>query len=329
MSLEVRTATFLMLSQEVQLRLEALHRASLPASKPTQPPSHRDESIRPIELLDGCERQTVWGEHWWIEQSLDRLWPSGPQCIEKCIGRPFPSAAGETPTELCLLTRVFPQGIVLLDLETCGLAGSMIFLAGLLYEEHGELQLTQLWARDYSEEKALLQSLWNIVRSKSLLITFNGKSFDWPQVHDRSTLHRLGFRCPNPPSPGTTSGETTAPRATDRLTPDQQRPEPVHLDLLHPARRRWRRQLPNCRLQTLEKYICGRQRTGDIPGREIPAAYHDYVRDGRSPTVESILHHNALDLVTLLQLALIFLGGDEPGPPSSGQDRALPAGDLP
>ena len=66
---------------------------------------------------------------------------------------------------------------------------------------------------------------------------------------------------------------------------------------------------------------------GDIPGREIPAAYHDYVRDGRSPAVESILHHNALDLVTLLQLALVFLDGEEPGSRQPVPDRARPAED--
>ena len=182
------------------------------AAGPKSATERPGQSVRPIELQDGCERQTAWGVHWWIEQSLDQLWPAGSECLEKGIARRSPSAAGEASAELCLLTRVFPHGIVLLDLETCGLAGSLIFLAGLLYEERGQLQLTQLWARDYSEEKALLQSLWNLVRSKPLLITFNGKSFDWPQVHDRSTLHRLGFRSRNRPAPQTTGDETTRVR---------------------------------------------------------------------------------------------------------------------
>ena len=86
------------------------------------------------------------------------------------------------------------------------------------------------------------------------------------------------------------------------------RPEIGHFDLLHHARRRWKSQLPNCKLQTLERYICGRNRVGDIPGRDIPLAYHDYVRTGNTEQVRSILHHNALDLVTLLQLSLTFIG---------------------
>ena len=137
-----------------------------------------------------------------------------------------------------------------------------------------------------------------------LLVTFNGKSFDWPQVQDRSTLHHLG----------------SEPRETPRLSPTfephlltrhAERPTIRHFDLLHHARRRWKRQLPNCRLQTLERYICGRHRQGDIPGRDIPAAYHQYVRSKDTRQVQSILHHNALDLVTLLQLAVTFVRGGQ------------------
>ncbi len=267
----------------------------LPRSRPRSA-TDRPHSAR---LDDGREVVTPWGGHWLVEQPLEQVWPAGPRWIDQGAQRPT-TRSQDMPPELLLLERVFPQGVVLLDLETCGLAGCMIFLAGLIHEDQGQLQVCQLWARDYSEEKPLLQSLWNLVQHKELLITFNGKSFDWPQVHDRSTLHHLGYRQQRD---GAAVARSSA-RHAERLTPDQQRPEPVHLDLLHHARRRWHRHLPNCRLQTLERYICGRQRTGDIPGRDIPAAYHDSVRTGSTHAVQAILHHNALDLVTLLQLAL-------------------------
>jgi uncharacterized protein YprB with RNaseH-like and TPR domain len=78
---------------------------------------------------------------------------------------------------------------------------------------------------------------------------------------------------------------------------------------LHHARRHWKRQLPNCRLQTLEWYICGRRRDDDIPGSQIPATYHHYVRTGQTRDMESVLHHNVVDLITLLELSLrISLG---------------------
>ena len=62
--------------------------------------------------------------------------------------------------------------------------------------------------------------------------------------------------------------------------------------------------MPNCRLQTLEQLVCGRVREGDIPGSQIPATYHHFVRSGQTTEMGSVLLHNAIDLVTLLDLAL-------------------------
>ena len=45
-------------------------------------------------------------------------------------------------------------------------------------------------------------------------------------------------------------------------------------------------------------------RVGDIPGQEIPLAYHDFVRTNDGWLMKSILHHNALGLVTSLEVAL-------------------------
>ncbi len=72
--------------------------------------------------------------------------------------------------------------------------------------------------------------------------------------------------------------------------------------MLHEARRRWRRGLPNCKLRTLKKYICRRMRQGDIPGEEIPEAYHAYVRTQNAWQIVEILKHNMLDLVTMADL---------------------------
>ena len=81
-------------------------------------------------------------------------------------------------------------------------------------------------------------------------------------------------------------------------------PTRLHIDILHHARRRWSKQLPNCRLQTLEQHVCRRLRSDDVPGHRIPAVYADYVRTGFEREMDNVLHHNALDLVTLFDLAL-------------------------
>jgi uncharacterized protein YprB with RNaseH-like and TPR domain len=104
-------------------------------------------------------------------------------------------------------------------------------------------------------------------------VTFNGNTFDLPFLRDRLISHRL--------------------------------PSALHarrLDVLVHARRKWRGMVPDCRLQTLESVICGRSRTGDIPGRLIPETYHEYVRAGDISPLLPVFQHNALDLITTLEL---------------------------
>ena len=300
-----------MLSDRVRERLEQLNRTALPARSKTNalqrsltPNSSCKTTISPNHnsyLPSGSGVGTPYGEHWLIQQPLEQLWSRGPKLIEQTTRFENPIVE-ERDRDLFQLECSFPHRILWLDLETCGFAGSMVFLAGVMHLECGGIVLTQLWARNYAEEKALLHTLWTLVQRSDLLMTFNGKSFDWPQVQDRSTLHHLGTSC--------SGTERIQELRYEPLYLDahSDRPGIGHFDLLHHARRRWKTQLPNCKLQTLERYICGRNRVGDIPGRDIPLAYHDYVRTGNTEQVRSILHHNALDLVTLLQLSLTFIG---------------------
>jgi hypothetical protein len=281
-----------MLTERVRHRLEQLNRAAVaplagsecrPATDPLTPLALHRRSSDGNAPLAGDEVGTTWGPHWLVRQPIESVWPASRHYLWP-EARPAESPPTDQPDcnsindDLTALRRSFPRKHIYLDLETCGFAGSMVFLVGVVYWDQHRMMLSQLWARDYAEEKAMLQSLWSMISEDHLLITFNGKSFDWPQVNDRSTLHHLGPH-----------------------------PQPRHFDLLHHARRRWRSQLPNCRLQTLERYICGRHRIDDVPGSRIPQAYHDYVRSGQTNEVRSILHHNAMDLITLLQLTLLFV----------------------
>ena len=279
-----------MLSDRVLQRLSELNRAPLPVPAREQPPMRKREASLPA----GSEAQNACGAHWLIERPLAALWPAAERVLS---WRPPPAAAfgeqGSQPRpDLAVWAEHFPQQTVYLDLETCGLAGSMVFLAGLIHVRGGELTISQLLARSYAEESALLLSLRRMVAANRVLVTYNGKTFDWTQVRDRSTLHRIDRLA------GGAAEAQTAPRPSW--------PEPIHVDLLHHARRRFRDELPNCRLQTLERFLCGRRRVGDIPGSEIPDAYHAYVRNGDPSDLKAILHHNALDLVTLVQVSLML-----------------------
>ncbi len=188
------------------------------------------------------------------------------------------SARGDLDEQLRMLLDA-PERAIFMDTETTGLSGNMVFMLGAMRVADGGIRLTQVFARDYREEPELLRVWVEMLAGSGLLVTFNGKSFDMPVLRDRLNLHGV-------------SGPS----------------EPPHLDLLHHARRRWRRVLPDCRLQTLEWKICGRRRAGDIPGEEIPAAYHHFVRTGQSADMLSVFHHNALDLITLADIALALAG---------------------
>ncbi len=172
-------------------------------------------------------------------------------------------------------------GLLYMDSETTGLAGSPVFLIGLMHLANDGFRIEQLLARDYSEEAAMLHHYHERIPQFRALVTFNGKSFDVPCVTDRSYATGLG----PPPAPA------------------------AHLDVLHAARRRWKGRFANCKLQTLETNICRRRRVGDIPGDQIPQAYHDFVRTGDATQMKDILHHNALDLLTMAQLLAAMLEG--------------------
>jgi uncharacterized protein YprB with RNaseH-like and TPR domain len=183
----------------------------------------------------------------------------------------------------CGMGEVAPEDVVFLDLETTGLAGTPLFLIGTMVWQDGGLVVRQCFARNYAEERAVISLFLRDAARRRLLISFNGKSFDVPYVRVRAVTNGLPF------SLGL-----------------------AHLDLLHECRRAWRRRLPDCRLQTLEHHICGRLRSADIPGSEIPDAYHAFVRTGNAVQMADVLEHNRLDLATLADLLLRLPGPSSP-----------------
>ena len=169
--------------------------------------------------------------------------------------------------------RLTPGEVLFMDIETTGLSITPVFLIGTMECDDGEFRFRQYFARDYSEEAAIIAAFSERLRSCRVLVTFNGKSFDVPFLEGRAAATGTAFCRPH-----------------------------GHLDLLHEARRRYRGELPNCKLQTLEYAICGRARDDDIPGHEIPAAYHDFVRTGDATKIKTILLHNLYDLLTMADL---------------------------
>jgi len=169
-------------------------------------------------------------------------------------------------------------GLLFFDIEATGLTAAPLFLIGVMSTEGREVTVRQFLARTYAEEAAVVSLFIEEAGRREALVSFNGKSYDLPYIRTRAALHRIPFD----PHPG--------------------HPAPGHLDLLHISRRRWKEELPDCRLQTLETRILGKPRIPDIAGRDIPDAYHAFVRTGDAGDIVRILTHNVRDLVTLAEL---------------------------
>jgi uncharacterized protein YprB with RNaseH-like and TPR domain len=166
-----------------------------------------------------------------------------------------------------------PPSLIFMDLETTGFSATPLFLAGTAFRSEDGIVCRQLLARDYSEEKAVIAALDDLLARYDFCVTFNGKSFDLPYLRERAKYHRLDLR----------SG-------------------PQQFDLLHASRRIWKDRLPNCRLATLERYILGRARAGDVPGWEVPCIYHDFVHTRDARRMRDVLRHNLVDVLSMVEL---------------------------
>ena len=163
--------------------------------------------------------------------------------------------------------------MLMLDTETTGLAGgagTVPFLIGLSYFSEGALRVEQLFLRNLGEEAPLLHALAQRISNASCVVSYNGKTFDWPLLRNRFILNRI-----------------PAPRL------------PPHLDLLHCARRLWKSRMEAVRLIDVEQQMLGFYRNDDVDGSEIPALYMSYLRGEDPAPILGVLKHNELDVIAL------------------------------
>jgi hypothetical protein len=170
--------------------------------------------------------------------------------------------------------------IVCLDTETTGLgtaAGTLPFLVALGRWQGDSMVIRQLLLPDHPDEPAFLDLLERHLPPDAILVTYNGRSFDWPLIANRYRLH--GRR---------------PPQVAD------------HLDLLPVARQLWRHRLPDARLASVEAGIASVRRHGDLPGALIPEMYFDWLRRRVPDVFPPILEHNHQDVLSLALLLRIL-----------------------
>ncbi len=230
------------------------------------------------ELLGGDEVDTALGPCYVIRSAYRGTYRQGRHRLEDFrqldFGRMELFCGGEgTPAK-------GPEEFLFLDLETTGLSlgtGTYAFLVGLGYFDGERFWVEQVFLRDFEEEPAVLCYVQGRMEGFRTLVTFNGRRFDCPLLETRMALWL----------PGTGSGGQGV------------------WDLLYPARRLWRGRLEDCRLSTLERELLEVEREGvDIEGSRIPEIYYRYVHDGDGRGLESVVYHNAMDILSLAVLAV-------------------------
>lgn len=231
-----------------------------------------------------------------LDQALPGSWHETPDGLCYAVERRYPVSVARGPVQLgCVLhTRprvlwdagrasilrdVDARKLLFLDTETTGLSGgtgTYVFLVGVAFfsEAGDEVVLRQYFLSDISAERALLHAVNTLFSQFSAVVTFNGKSFDWPLLETRFISSRLRCVLKNPP----------------------------HLDMLGPARRLWKDRLESCSLETLESHILGVKRGFDVPGWRIPSLYFQYLHMGHIGHVLPVFEHNEHDLLSLMAL---------------------------
>jgi uncharacterized protein YprB with RNaseH-like and TPR domain len=226
---------------------------------------------------DGEVVQNQFGSHFQTERLFARHKQHGAADIGSLAELPpdlmDALGGGEIPAVAC-------ERWAFLDTETTGLAGgsgTYAFLIGVGQITEQGFRLRQFFMRECAEEASVLAGVEEHLAKFDVLITYNGKTYDQPLLETRCRMCRQ-----KPPFAGL-----------------------AHLDLLHGARRLWKLRLESCKLVELERQILGFHREGDLPGEMIPYVYFEYLRSREAQRLVPVLHHNAIDILTLACLTAI------------------------
>jgi len=268
-----------------------------PVRELTYVPDTGDQAMDPsraAEALGGTRVDTESGAY----IVVDRVWEASDWHGRRMVGGYAPAA--DAPLAL-FDSRVgalpgWADRVVFFDLETTGLsggAGTLPFLAGCGWFEDGAFRVRQFFLSAPAGERAMLEAIARTFDDATLLVTFNGRSFDVPLMEMRWAFHRTAA-------------------ATDDMP---------HFDMLPSARRLWSRrevreapERASCTLTSLERAVLGFHRLNDVPGLEIPARYFHFLRSGDASVIDGVLEHNRFDLLSLAAVMshALSMAGDGP-----------------
>ena len=217
--------------------------------------------------------------------------------IEKVLTQPVPS-------DIYMIGA--PEDVLFFDIETTGLSARSagLYLIGVLTYTDKNWTLLQYFCEDVADEPAVLQAFFDLLRTKKILISYNGDGFDIPFL--RHMVEQYGLRAPRPHHSTVLHDRADCP-ATDGSAIDDTRPlysfDTVESFDLFKKFRPLKRLLglPDLKLKSCERFL-GIDREDRFTGGELIEVYFEWQKTKAPALLDTLLLHNAEDIANLPNL---------------------------
>ena len=221
-------------------------------------------------------------------------------CIEKALTQPVPSD---------IYTIGAPEDVLFFDIETTGLSARSagLYLIGVLTytpETAGHWTLLQYFCEDVADEPAVLQAFFELLRTKKILISYNGDGFDIPFL--RHMVEQYGLRAPRPHHSTALHDRADCPATDGSAIADA--PLLYSFDTVEsfdlfkkfrPLKRLLG--LPDLKLKSCERFL-GIDREDRFTGGELIEVYFEWQKTKAPALLDTLLLHNAEDIANLPNL---------------------------
>ena len=220
--------------------------------------------------------------------------------IEKALTQPVPS-------DLYMIGA--PEDVLFFDIETTGLSARSagLYLIGVLTytpEVAGHWTLLQYFCEDVADEPAVLQAFFELLRTKKILISYNGDGFDIPFL--RHMVEQYGLRAPRPHHSTALHDRADCPDTDSSAIADA---PPLYsfntvesFDLFKKFRPLKRLLgLPDLKLKSCERFL-GIDREDRFTGGELIEIYFEWQKTKAPALLDTLLLHNAEDIANLPNL---------------------------
>ena len=217
--------------------------------------------------------------------------------IEKVLTQPVPYD---------IYTIGAPEDVLFFDIETTGLSARSagLYLIGILTYTDKNWTLLQYFCEDVADEPAVLQAFFELLRTKKILISYNGDGFDIPFL--RHMVEQYGLRTPRPHHSTALHDRADCP-ATDGSAIADARPlysfDTVEsFDLFKKFRPlKHLLGLPDLKLKSCERFL-GIDREDRFTGGELIEVYFEWQKTKAPALLDTLLLHNAEDIANLPNL---------------------------